>query len=149
MKRNYLLLFALAAVCLASGCTGVARQTPPEEVRTFFLAANTARFLGVKQCLSSQALDLSAYDHLLEVQYPPTSQVEVLTAPPARSYQPFAVLTGPEGPHSEALIKKAKEIGADAIILCRPPAGGTPGTGAAKMEAVAIKYRVEKTGAQP
>jgi hypothetical protein len=43
------------------------------------------------------------------------------------------------------LTEKAKAIGADAIIICRPPAAGQ----AVKAEAVAIKYRLENPEAKP
>ncbi len=143
LRNGGWLVAALAAVCWAAGCAGVERQTAGAEVKAFFLAANAAKFQGAKQCLNSQTLDLSAYDQLLEVKYPPTTQVDVLTEPPKRPHQPFAVLTAPQNAAPEAFTQKAREIGADAIILCRPPAAG------ARPEAVAIKYRVERSGGHP
>jgi hypothetical protein len=133
------------AAALVAGCGVIQQKSPSEEVRAFFLAANEAKFQGVKQCLAPHSLDLSAYAHLMQVRYPPTSSVEVLSGPPSRPYQPFAVLEGSGSLASgaagtnlmEGLKNKAKEIGADAIIICQP--------GAAKTEAVAIKYRLEET----
>ena len=68
--------------------------------------------------------------------------------PPSRPYKSFAVLQYNPAPQAkpeevEAGLKdKAREIGADAIILCQtgadPKLPGLPP--AAKMQAVAIKY---------
>jgi hypothetical protein len=145
-------LTAWALAFLAAGCAaGVSQKSPPQEVRAFFLAAHEANFLGLS-CFSPTHVDLSAYSHLLGVKYPPTAAVEVLTAPPARPYQAFAVLTGarPEaaadtGSLIEKFRDKARTLGADAIVLCQP--GGTQG--AAALEAVAIKYEFEPPRGSP
>lgn len=138
----------LMVIVLTAGCGGIRRKSPPEDVKAFFMALNEAKFLSARQCLSPQvsshSLDLSAYAHLMEVRYPPTLSVDVLTAPPSRPYQPFAVLEGSNLPNSkvaaasliEGFKNKAREIGADAIIICQPTAP--------KIEAVAIKYKLEE-----
>lgn len=77
----------------------------------------------------------------------------MLSEPPSRPYQAFAVLQSPATQSSPdvsptvlaQLTNKAKAIGADAIIICRPPAADQ----AAKAEAVAIKYRLEKPEEKP
>jgi hypothetical protein len=127
----------------AWGCAGVSEKYPSDEAKAYFAAANEANYLGVV-CLSPQHVDLSAYTSYMGVKYPPTTAVEVLSGPPSRPYQAFAVLQSPASQSSQdvspavlaQLTNKAKAIGADAIIICRPPA--------AKAEAVAIKYRLEK-----
>jgi hypothetical protein len=134
----------LLVVVLTAGCGGIQQKSPSDDVRAFFMAANEAKFLGARQCLSPHSLDLSAYAHLMNVRYPPTLSVDVLTGPPSRPYQPFAVLEGSNPLNSKvagaSLIEdfknKAREIGADAIIICQPTAS--------KIEAVAIKYRLEE-----
>jgi len=145
-KTLGLLLLLALTPC---GCAGVGEKYPSDEAKVFFAAANEANYLGVL-CLSPHQADLSAYTSYLGVQYPPTSSVEVLSEPPSRPYQAFAVLQGATSTGSSAskgdasmvlaqLTTKAKAIGADAIILCRPPDGDQ----GAKAEAVAIKYRLE------
>jgi hypothetical protein len=89
----------------------------------------------------------------MEIKYPPTFQVDVLRKPPSRPYQSFAVLEFEPPPHSrpeeavEGLKGKAREIGADAIILCQAgpdqKLAGIPTAG--KMQAVAIKYIATST----
>jgi hypothetical protein len=126
------------------GCAGVEEKYPSKEAKTFFSAANEANYLGVL-CMSPNQVDLSAYTSLMGVKYPPTASVEVLSEPPSRPYQAFAVLQGDSTSADDSqnvspavlaqLTTKGKAIGADAIILCR-----TPG---ARAEAVAIKYRLE------
>lgn len=149
-KAIWLLL--LLGLCVW-GCAGVDEKYPSKEAKTFFSAANEANYLGVL-CMSPNQVDLSAYASLMGTKYPPTASVEVLSEPPSRPYQAFAVLQGDSAPADTSqgvpqailaqLTTKGKAIGADAIILCRPP-GST-----ARAEAVAIKYRlenpVEKTG---
>ena len=144
-KRLGLWLF-LALV--AWGCAGVSEKYPSDEAKAYFAAAKEANFLGV-ECMSPQHVDLSAYTSLMGVKYPPTAAVEVLSEPPSRPYQAFAVLQSPAAQSSQnvsptilaQLTNKAKAIGADAIIICRAPA--------AKAEAVAIKYRLEDPEAKP
>jgi hypothetical protein len=80
--------------------------------------------------------------------------VDVLSSPPSRRYQAFAVLESsiPYAAETydpgllEALKKKARAIGADAIILCHPAdrLALMPGLQkASTVEAVAIKYRLD------
>jgi hypothetical protein len=136
---------------MAYGCAGAAEKSSSDEVKAFFMAANEANFLGLT-CMSPQYKDLSAYSSFMGVKYPPTASVEVLSGPPSRPYQAFAVLQGPASilptvtPELlSQLTTKAKAMGADAIILCRQQ-GGPEQTGAvppAKVEAVVIKYRLE------
>ena len=144
-----ILLFLGSAVMGISGCGVINRRSPSQEVNEFFVAGKEAQYLAL-QCPTSGSVDLSAYTHLMKVKYPPTFQVDVLRKPPSRPYQSFAVLEFEPAPLSraeevvEGLKGKAREIGADAIIL--GPSGpdqelaGNPPTG--KMQAVAIKYIV-------
>ncbi len=142
-----LLLLAL----MVYGCAGTGEKSSSDEVKAFFMAANEANFLGLT-CMSPQSKDLSAYSSFMGVKYPPTDSVEVLSGPPSRPYQAFAVLQGPASSSPIAtpgllahLTTKAMAMGADAIILCPQP-GGPEQTGAvrpAKVEAVVIKYRWE------
>jgi hypothetical protein len=130
-------LFPLLALMLW-GCAGVSEKYPSDEAKVYFDAANEAHYRGVL-CQSPQQVDISAYASYMGVKYPPTVRVEVLSEAPSRPYQAFAVLQGPSQDVSPTVLAqltdKAKTIGADAIIICRPPA--------AKAEAVAIKYRLE------
>jgi hypothetical protein len=136
-----------SAVMGLSGCTAVNLKSPPHEVKAFFVAGKDAHYLAL-QCPTSGYVDLSAYSHLMEVKYPRTTQVEVLKKAPSRPYKSFAVLEYEPLPHSrleevvEGLKEKAREIGADAIILCHAgPDSGLPETPpAAIMQAVAIRY---------
>jgi hypothetical protein len=141
-KRLWLwLLLALTAW----GCAGVSEKYPSDEAKAYFAAANEANYLGVL-CRSPHHVDLSAYTSYMGVKYPPTTAVEVLSEPPSRPYQAFAVLQSPASPTVLAqLTNKAKAIGADAIIICRPPAADQ----AAQAEAVAIKYRLENPEGKP
>jgi hypothetical protein len=142
-------LFLGSAVMGLSGCSGATLQSTPNEVKAFFVAGKQANYLAL-QCPTSGYVDLSAYSHLMEVKYPPTTQVEVLRQAPSRPYKSFAVLEYEAGPHSrleavlEGLKDKAREIGADAIILCQSvPNSGTAGTSTpALLQAVAIRYIV-------
>ncbi|MCX5889792.1 MAG: hypothetical protein NTY36_10115 [Deltaproteobacteria bacterium] len=148
-QKNLSLLLLLGLI--ACGCAGVSEPSPSDEVKAFFMAANDANFLGLT-CMSPQSKDLSAYSSFMGVKYPPTDSVEVLSGPPSRPYQAFAVLQGSASSSPIAtpgllaqLTTKAKAMGADAIILCPQP-GGPEQTGAvrpAKVEAVVIKYRWE------
>jgi hypothetical protein len=130
-----------------SGCSEgeINRRSPSQEVQEFFMAGMEAQYLSL-QCLTSGSADLSAYDHLTQVKYPPTFQVEVLREPPSRPHKSFAVLEYDPAPQAkpeevvEGLKGKAREI-ADAIILCASGGqslSGIPPT--AKKQAVAIKY---------
>jgi hypothetical protein len=147
-----LLLLAL----MAYGCVGAGERSSSDEVQAFFGAANQANYLGVMS-MSPQNVDLSAYTSFMGVKYPPTDSVEVLSAPPSRPYQAFAVLRGAAAPASPSqtvapadlarFTAKAKAIGADAIIICQLGEPGQTATGpSAQVEAVAIKYRLENPG---
>jgi hypothetical protein len=153
-----ILLFLALAVAGFSGCaTGnqpgqsqeVIVKSPSQEVSAFFVAGNEAHYRAL-ECPTSGSVDISAYSHLMQVKYPPTLHVDVLKSPPSRPYKSFAVLECKPGLNSrsetmlEGLKSKAREIGADAIILCQ---GGSekglpemPPT--SKMQAVAIRYIV-------
>lgn len=129
-----------------SGCGEINRSSPSQEAKEFFVAGKEANYRALQSPTSGSA-DLSAYAHLMEIKYPPTSQVEVLRKPPSRPYKSFAVLEFEPAPNSrteeavEGLKGKAREIGADAIILQTGPdqeLSGKPPRG--KMQAVAIKY---------
>jgi hypothetical protein len=138
-------LFLGSAVIGVSGCAET--RSPAQEANAFFVAGKEAEYLGL-QCSTPGKADLSAYDHLMKVKYPPTLRVDVLREPPSKRYIAFARLDYDPAPPagSEAVVEglkdKAREIGADAIILCPPGAvqglAGTPARG--KMPAVAIKY---------
>jgi hypothetical protein len=118
-------------------------------VKAFFVAGKQANYLAL-QCPTSGYVDLSAYSHLMEIKYPPTTQVEVLQKAPSRPYKSFAVLQCEPAPHArpevvvEGLKEKAREIGADAIILCQAaPDSGPAGTPPPNvLQAVAIRYIV-------
>jgi hypothetical protein len=141
----------LLAVILTAGCTSMGSNSSSDEVRAFFVTAQEANYLGVL-CMSPRQMDLSSYSHLMGIKYPPTHSVEVLNSPPSRPYQAFAVLESPVPYASEtydpALLEdfknKARAIGADAIILFPPKVEILPRRqNSAKMEAVAVKYRLE------
>jgi hypothetical protein len=139
----------VTAVLVVAGCAEFNLKSASPEVKTFFVAGQEADFLGT-QCDASGHVDLSAYSHLAGVKYPPTPRVEVLNQPPSRPYKSFAVLEYEPAPNSrsatlmEGLKGKAREIGADAIILCEPgKSQGLPGLPpSTKMQAVAIKYKL-------
>ena len=84
----------------------------------------------------------------MEIKYLPTIHLDVLRKAPSRPYKSFAMLECEPAPHSrseemlEKLKSKAREIGADAIILYHTgPGQGLPELPpTAKMQAVAIKY---------
>lgn len=142
-----IVLFLGSAVMGVSGCAETNRVSPSQEVGAFFVAGKEAQYLAL-QCPTSGSADLSAHAHLTGVKYPRTFQVDVLREPPPRPYKSFAVLE--YNPSSQAkpeevaagLTDKAREIGADAIILCQngpdQKLPGIPSTG--KIQAVAIKY---------
>lgn len=142
MTTRSCLLLILILNLAVWGCAGVEEKYPSSEAKAYFDAANEANYLGVL-CQSPQKVDLSAYTPYMGVKYPPTARVEVLSEPPSRPFQAFAVLQGPSQDVSPTVLaqltSKAKNIGADAIIICRPPAAGS----VSKAEAVAIKYRLE------
>jgi hypothetical protein len=138
----------VAVGLVVTGCGAVSLKSPSADVKTFFVAGHEADFLGA-QCDAAGYVDLSAYSHLAGVKYPPTFQVDVLNQPPSRPYKPFAVLqyepsATATGASLESLTSKAREIGADAIIICQPGQNqGLPGLPASsKMQAVAIKYKL-------
>jgi len=137
----------VTAVLVVAGCAEFNLKSASPEVKTFFVAGQKADFLGTR-CDTSGYVDLSAYSHLAGVKYPPTPRVEVLNQPPSRPYKSFAVLEYEPASHSATLIEglkdKAREIGADAIILCEPGENqGLPGLPpSSKMQAVAIKYKL-------
>ena len=142
-------LFLGSAVMGVSGCAEINRQSPSQDVKAFFVAGKEAQYLAL-QCPTSGSVDLSAYSHLMEVKYPPTLQVDVLRQAPSRPYKSFAVLECEPASLSkpevvmEDLKRKAREIGADAIILCQSaPDQRLPGISpTGKMQAVAIRYIV-------
>jgi hypothetical protein len=122
-------------------------KSQSQEVNAFFVAGNEAHYRGLL-CNSSGNVDLSAYSRQMGVKYPRTVQVDVLKAPPARPYKSFAMLECKPGPYSkseevlEGLKSKAREIGADAIILCgsgldQGQAGIPPSS---TIQAEAIRY---------
>jgi hypothetical protein len=140
-------LFLGAPVMGLSGCAEINLKSPPQEVKAFFVAGKEANYLAL-QCPTSGSVDLSAYSHLMEIKYPRTTQVDVLRKAPSRPYKSFAVLECEPAPHSkseemvEGLKGKAREIGADAIILCGSGLDqGLPGMPpTSKLQAVAIRY---------
>ncbi len=147
-------LVGAAALGLLVGCSGLGPTANPDvQVKTFFLAANEANFLCLKERPPQGGPDLSAYSHFMDMKYQPTTSVEVLTAPPVKPYQVFAVLAGGKSTELQArdsgsmagFITQAKAIGADAVMLCYE-------TGAAPCSVkgvLAIKYKVEKPETQP
>jgi hypothetical protein len=145
-------LFLGAAVLGVSGCAETTRVSPSQEVGAFFVAGKEAQYRAL-QCPTSGAVDLSAYAHLSGVKYPRTFQVDILNEVPSRPFQSFAVLEYDPSPQAKpgeveaGLLDKAREIGADAIILCQtgpdPKLPGIPP--ATKRQAVAIKYIMTST----
>jgi hypothetical protein len=144
-----IILFLCLAVMGVSGCAAVNLKSPSQEVKAFFVAGNEASYLALK-CPSSSYVDLSAYSHLMGIKYPPTLKVDVLSGPPPRPYKSFAVLeyepsdNGKTEEVMEGLKNKAREIGADAIILSHSGLGqGLPGMPpTSKIQAVAVKYQL-------
>ncbi|MEJ2671498.1 MAG: hypothetical protein P8168_04695 [Deltaproteobacteria bacterium] len=147
-KNLVFLVLVTAIMAVVAGCAEYSLKSPSQGVKTFFVAGHEADFLST-MCSSSGYVDFSAYSHLAGVKYPPTQKVEVLSQPPSKPYKSFAVLEYKPSASSsteaelEGLKSKAKEIGADAIIICRPGANqGLPGLPAStRMQAVAIKYK--------
>ncbi|MFA5111181.1 MAG: hypothetical protein WC443_07240 [Desulfobaccales bacterium] len=113
------------------------------------MAGQQAEALGAL-CLAPQGIDLSAYSQMVGVRFPPTLRVDVLNEPPSQPYQSFAVLECDASSRAKAgemtaeLTRKAREIGADAIILCRPgpDSGSAWATESGKIQVVAIKYKL-------
>lgn len=149
-------LFLALAVIGFSGCAGVNQpgqsqevsvKSQSQEVKAFFAAGNEAHYRGLLDN-SSGNVDLSAYSQQMGVKYPRTVRVDVLKSPPSRPYKSFAMLECKPGPHSkseevlEGLKNKAREIGADAIILRQTgPDQGKPGIPpASTVQAEAIRY---------
>ncbi len=129
--RVTILFFLALAATGFSGCANVNQpaQSPEvivgsqsQEVNAFFVAGNETRYRTLLTN-SSGNVDLSAYSRQMGVKYPRTLQVDVLKAPPSRPYKSFAILECKPGPRSSSeevlagLKSKAREIGADAIIL--------------------------------
>jgi hypothetical protein len=129
--RVSILMFLTLAVMGFSGCATpnlqeesreVSVKPQSQEVNAFFVAGNEAQYRGLL-CNSTINVDLSAYAKQMGVKYPRTFKVDVLKAPPSRPYKAFAMLECKLGPASkseevlESLKSKAREIGADAIIL--------------------------------
>ena len=147
--KNLAFWGCLTMALVATGCTEYVLKSPSPDVKTFFVAGREANFLSTMNC-SSGDVDLSAYSHLAGVKYPPTQRVDVLRQPPSRPYKSFAVLeykpaaSGSTDRQLEGLKSKAREIGADAIILCHPGVTqGLPGLPpSANLQAVAIKYKL-------
>jgi hypothetical protein len=149
-------LFLALAVTGFSGCANV---NPPvqsqevtvrsqsQEVNAFFVAGNETRYRTLLTD-SSGNVDLSAYSRQMGIKYPRTVQVDVLKAPPSRPYKSFAILECKPGPHSSSeevlagLKNKAREIGADAIILYSPglDQGQSGISPASTIQAEAIRY---------
>lgn len=125
------------------------------ERKAFFAAAQQANLQGIMCMNPKQYVDLSAYAPFLGVKYPPTASVDILSGPPSRPHQVFAVLqctAAAASPSSGSLAPavaaeftaQAKSIGADAIII-RPSRDdhNQKKVESNKWEAVAIKYRLE------
>jgi hypothetical protein len=149
-------LFLALAVIGFSGCAGVHQpgqsqevsvKSQSQEVKAFFAAGNEAHYRGLLDN-SSGNVDLSAYSQQMGVKYPRTVRVDVLKSPPSRPYKSFAMLECIPGPHStseavlEGLKNKAREIGADALILSHSgPDQKKPGMPpASTIQAEAIRY---------
>jgi hypothetical protein len=149
-------LFLGPAALGVSGCAGVNQpgksqevsiRSQSQEVKAFFVAGNEANYRALL-CNSAGNVDLSAYSQHIGVKYPRTVQVDVLKIPPSRPYKSFAMLECKTGPHSqsgevlEGLKNKAREIGADAIILCQTGLDQGPSAipPASTIQAEAIRY---------
>lgn len=146
--KNAVFLLMVTVGLVVAGCAEINLKSPSPEVKTFFVAGQEADFLGA-QCDTAGYVDLSAYSHLAGIKYPPTLKVDILNRPPSRPYKSFAVLEyepsiTASGASLEGLTGKAREIGADAIIICQPGQNqGLPGLPlSTKMQAVAIKYKL-------
>lgn len=151
-----LLLFLALAATGFSGCANVNQQaqsqevivrSQPQEVNAFFVAGNETSYRSLLTNSSGHA-DLSAYSRQMGIKYPRTLQVDVLKAPPSRPYKSFAILEYRPGPHSSseevlaAIKNKAREIGADAIVLYGSgrDLGQSGIPPAATIQAEAIRY---------
>jgi hypothetical protein len=149
-------LFLALAVTGFSGCANVNQpvqsqevtvRSQSQEVNAFFVAGNETRYRTLLTD-SSGNVDLSAYSRQMGIKYPRTLQVDVLKAPPSRPYKSFAILECKPGPHSSSeevlagLKNKAREIGADAIILYGPglDQGQSGIPPASTIQAEAIRY---------
>jgi hypothetical protein len=149
MRPTALIPVLSIMLLVGAGCSQYHVKSPSQEVKTFFVAGNEANYLGAT-CPSSGYMDLSAYSHLAGVKYPPTAHVEVLRQPPTRPYRSFAVLESDSAAPSASekviagLQEKAREIGADAILICQPGSSqGLAGLAlSSKLQAVAIKYKL-------
>ncbi len=147
--------FLLLPALLLCGCVGGTESQSDAERRAFFAAAQHANLQGLTCMNPRQYVDLSGYAPYLGVKYPPTDSVEVLTKPPSRPHQAFAFLqcAGPAAVNPSGtlapgvlaeLTTQAKAIGADAIIVKTGRDHTDQKNGEAdKVEAVAIKYRLE------
>ncbi|RJR41914.1 MAG: hypothetical protein C4567_08120 [Deltaproteobacteria bacterium] len=155
MKPFNLPCLLLLPALLLCGCAAGTESQSDAERQAFFAAAQQANLQGLTCMNPRQYVDLSGYAPYLGVKYPPTQSVEVLTKPPSKPHQAFAFLqcagpaaVQPSGTLEPAVLseltKQAKAIGADAIIVRsgRDHTNQTNG-GADKVEAVAIKYRLE------
>jgi len=149
--KHFTVPMLLAALLLTGSCVTTEQKTSQDEINAFFVAAKETNYLGV-QCYSAKQMDLSGYAHLTGTRYPPTQSVDLLSAPPSRPHQVFAVLETPLASANTAdaaklrdLKLKAQSIGADAVVLCRPSeVGALAGPqNSSKMIALAIKYRLE------
>jgi hypothetical protein len=124
-------LFLASAIIGFPGCANLSQpgqsqevtvKSQSQEVDAFFVAGHEAHYQSLLGD-SSGNVDLSAYSRQMRIKYPRTIQVDVLKAPPSRPYKSFAILECKPGPLStsgealERLKNKAREIGADAIIL--------------------------------
>ena len=155
MNTFNLSYFLLLPVLLLCGCAGWTENQADAERQAFFAAAQQANLQGLTCMNPRQYVDLSGYAPYLGVKYPPTDSVEILTKPPSKPHQAFAFLqcacpaavnhSGTLAPTVlSELTSQAKSIGADAIIVRtgRDQTNQKNG-GADKVEAVAIKYRLE------
>ncbi len=153
-----ILLCLALAVLGFPGCANVNQQTEsqaitvtaqPQEVNAFFVAGQETHYRGLLTD-SSGNVDLSAYSKQMRIKYPRTVQVDVLKAPPSRAYKSFAILECKPGPRSTSgevlagLKDKAREIGADAIILYGAglDQGQSGITLPSRIQAEAIRYIV-------
>jgi hypothetical protein len=148
-EGNFPFLLLLAVIFLA-GCAGGEPRSPSAKTRDFFAAAHEANCAAVR-CLSPNQVDLSGYTRFMGIKYPQTQKVDVLSCPPSRPYQAFAVLASPAPGAAETsdhnwledLKTQARALGADAIILSRrADSDGVPGQQqSCQIEAIAVKYR--------
>jgi hypothetical protein len=150
MRSRHLPVSLLLAAIFLAGCAGGEPRSSSDEARAFFAAAQEANCSAVRG-LSPNQVDLSGYTRFMGVKYPPTQKVDVLSCPPSRPYQAFAVLASPAPGAAETsdpnwlegLKTQARALGADAIILSRrADSDGVPGQQqSCQIEAIAVKYR--------